>query len=294
MSALTGIEQTAWLTAFCRHWATGSFAFDADPFASWLAGCCPERAPRRVARRTRNGVAVRTALIDSHIRHVLRSAPGRWNYWSIGAGLDARWFRLADTLAGRVAEYREFDLAHLLEAKAALVARSPFAASYASVTRVPGDLLDTLESAGRDGRPTLAVVEGLMMYLAREQQERLFALLARASTYVVVIADVYSAFAVRRGNRERSRILGGADARFAWGPDDIVAFVEQQGWKIGTSESLTRRVLATMPPWRFVPLPARVKDSYLLIQASHGELQAVVAAAPTTSLDPHPAGQVAR
>lgn len=254
-----------------RLGSTAAISGPPDRLATWLAEAHQELAPTRVARRTRLGVALRSALIDTWCRELLLAdvtprAP--WNVWALGAGLDARWDRLLPDLASRIREYREFDLPALLRAKRALVERSPLAGAYADVRTEPGDLLESLEHADPDPHPTLVVMEGVLMYFDKPRRERLLDLLRTRAPHCRLVVDLYTDVAARAANRQRKNLLGGLDVPFADAPTDIRRAFEDAGWVVHRQEALTPRVLARMPPWGWIPLPRSILDSYQLVLAS--------------------------
>lgn len=269
---LSAIERTAWLTVFCRAWeAERRSPVLQDRLATWLADNHQELAPTRVARRTRLGVALRSALIDAWCRELLlaeASPEAPWNVWALGAGLDARWDRLLPELGPRIREYREFDLPALLQAKRALVERSPFAGAYAYVRTEPGDLFDSLTYADPDPHPTLVVMEGVLMYFDAARRQRLLDLLRTRAPQCRLVVDLYSDVAARAANRHRKDLLGGLDVPFADAPTDIRRAFEDAGWVLHRQEALTPRVLARMPPWGWIPLPRSIRESYQLVLAT--------------------------
>lgn len=269
---LSAIERTAWLTVFCRAWeAQRPAPVLEDRLATWLAQTHQEHAPTRVARRTRLGVALRSAIIDGWCRELLlaeASPAAPWNVWSLGAGLDARWDRLLPELGSRIREYREFDLPAILRAKRALIERSPLADAYTRVRSEPGDLLESLAHADPDPHPTLVILEGVLMYFDAPRRRRLLDLLRTRAPRCRVVVDVYSDVAARAANRQRKKILGGLDVPFADAPADIGDAFAEAGWRIERQEALTPRVLARMPPWGWLPLPRSIRCSYQLLLAA--------------------------
>lgn len=116
--------------------------------------------------------AARHAMIDAHLRAVLAADPGA-TVVIIGAGFDTRPFRLA---GGR---WFEFDEPEILSYKET---RLPAASAPNPLVRTPVDfshdvLADKLEVAGSPSHAHV-VIEGVLMYLTRDQRAALLRTMA--------------------------------------------------------------------------------------------------------------------
>ncbi|MGZ6931489.1 MAG: SAM-dependent methyltransferase [Acidimicrobiia bacterium] len=151
----------------------------ADPFASAFVAAARSTPPSVLtpAQRGRasalvNWITVRTRFFDELMLHACAHSCGQ--VVILAAGLDARAFRL-----GLMADVRlfEIDLDEILAFKQDVITANGFVPSCERVV-VPADLsgpwLPALADAGFDpGVPTMWLAEGLLVYLTRQQNEKL-------------------------------------------------------------------------------------------------------------------------
>ncbi len=136
--------------------------------------------------------AARHAMIDAHLRRALAADPGA-TIVIIGSGFDTRPFRLA---GGR---WFEFDEPEILTYKETCL---PAASAPNPLVRTPVDfsrdvLADKLEIVGSPGHAHV-VIEGVLMYLTREQRAALLRTLAARFPHHTVYCDL-----MRKGFFER-------------------------------------------------------------------------------------------
>ncbi len=175
---VTEVEETAYgagmMRALEQHAARPLFE---DPYAErFLSGWAAVVTRHRVLRAVflgllgrawpgaQGAVACRTRAIDDACREALAGGVAR--VVLVGAGMDARAYRLAEM---RTAEVWEFDLPGVQAVKKAAVARV-LGELPAHVTYVPVDLV--CERVGAGGRAALVVCEAVSMYLPREAVEQ--------------------------------------------------------------------------------------------------------------------------
>lgn len=265
-----GLQQTAWLTAGCHVSAGAAWALH-RPVSAWLIhrfGMPP--FAERLKYFTVHGIAQRAAAIDRLLDARLREweANGAtYEVWSLGAGFDSRWYNLGERPGLR--RYLEFDLPELLARKRALLDTSPFARDYAQVIAMPGEVQETVaDAAPGKGNRLMVVIEGMIDYLDAEEKRRLLADLATKPGGCEIIVDVQNAHLTRHNNLRAERATGTSAVRFALAPKDPERFyTATTGFQLHATEALFPGLFRARFPrlGRLLPLPARVRRSYLLL-----------------------------
>lgn len=270
---LTSIENTAWLTIYCRYLESKKKnSFLHDPFSEWFIK--QKGTPdfiESIHKRVLIGVPVRSACFDDFIKEEIAKAgigDCRVNYWALGCGFDSRWERFNKKIGKTIKEYCEFDFKNLLEYKKAIILASPYKAMYSNVKHFGGDFLKGLPwSIPETESPTLIVLEGVIMYFEKEDHIKLLKSIRERVPKATVFIDIYSAFAVRMANKRSEKSTGDSRIKFAWGPDNINDFFEQQEWKVKKSVSLIKKMFRKNKMFlRFLPLPEKIANSYMLVK----------------------------
>lgn len=265
-----GLQQTAWLTAGC-HVSVGAAWALHRPVSAWLIdrfGMPP--FAERLKYFTVHGIAQRAAAVDRMLDARLSEWEANgdtYEVWSLGAGFDSRWH----SLSGRpgLRRYLEFDLPELLARKRALLDTSPYAQEYAQVIAMPGEVQETVAGAApEEGNRLMVVIEGMIDYLDAEEKQRLLADLAAKPGGCEIIVDVQNAYLTRHNNRRAERATGTAAVRFALAPSDPERFyTATTSFQLHAAEALFPGLFRARFPrlGRLLPLPARVRRSYLLL-----------------------------
>lgn len=229
-SLIKGVSDTAFMVAAWR--AAESERPDAlfrDPFAARLAGEHGKAIVASMGKLTVGGwqVVIRTVIIDDLIQKAIASGTG--TILNLGAGLDARPYRLALPASLR---WIEVDYLHVIDWKVAQLAGEQ---PHCQLERVKVDLADLperrrlfAEIAAAASR-TLILTEGVLPYLTNE------AVGALADDLQVFperawIVDYFSAATLKyRKKMGISRKMSEAPFRFE--PPDWFAFFARHGWK---------------------------------------------------------------
>lgn len=204
-----------------------------DPYARLLAGARGSALARQSTggRRTAWPVVVRTAVLDELLLSSL--ATGQIGcVLNLGAGLDTRPYRLALPAHLR---WIEVDQPEILDYKARLLAGE---STRCQLERISIDLSDPaarwelLDRVDAEGRDTLVVAEGVLIYLATQDVADLSRELAARSSFKQWLLNVSSPAVLGGFYRQRMQKdfeAGNAAWRFApaEGPD----FFRAQGWK---------------------------------------------------------------
>jgi O-methyltransferase involved in polyketide biosynthesis len=128
----------------------------------------------------------------------------------------------------------EVDSAELLAHKQALLSH---AAPACVLERVALDLADgsarreLFARLGAEGRRTLVITEGLIIYLAAEQVAELAADMHGQRTFACWLTECVSPRQLRRQQRQWGRQLGPASAPMRFGPTEGPAFFHPHGWE---------------------------------------------------------------
>jgi len=249
-SALRSVSDTALLVAANRAQETErADAHFHDPHARALAG---ERG-ERIARDLSYGqagwtVVARTVYFDAVITRLARAGEIACVV-NLAAGLDARPYRLDVPSTLR---WIEADLPDMLDYKASRLAGSE---PRCVLERVPADLTDG-EAVARvlektDDLPTLALTEGLLVYLQEEDVGRLGRALAARPNVRWWLLDISGVAALRWSSRGRmGRQLANANASHRWAPPQGPNFFRAFGWTpVDVRSSWEEAVHLGRVPW---------------------------------------------
>jgi len=204
--------------------------------------------------------AARHRMIDDLLRERIAANPAL-RVVLIGAGFDTRAFRMQGGI------WYELDQPALIARKEELL---PQHSAPNRLVRVPiafgrDSLLEKLGPAAGDG-PTVVVLEGVSMYLTREQLRGTTGVLRDLFPGHVLIGDLMTRrFLARygRGLRRRIRELGG-DMQELF--DDPVPVVESLGYRRRACASIARRALEhegrRFPVWLIDHVFPSLRDGY--------------------------------
>jgi methyltransferase (TIGR00027 family) len=236
LRAMEGVAKTAlWVAAWRARESERETPLFVDPFARDLAG---EEgfATLRAADEARSGSAptieIRTYFLDERIRERM-SDRGLDQVAILAAGMDSRAWRLAWPEGVRLFE---IDQPHVLAYKADKLAERGAAARCAR-HEVLVDLRDdwprALLAAGFDAaRPTLWLVEGLLLYLDEAAVETLFARLAALSApHSVALYDLIGRGLLESHWMTQARAFAASlGAPWIYGTDEPESLLGRHGW----------------------------------------------------------------
>lgn len=133
-----------------------------DPVARWLLRERPGLRPSMPAPSLTASLRARTRLVDQLLLEELRrlSRSGPISLWTLGAGFDARWWRLGRSMRELDVRPHEVDTAEMLGTKQHLLRGSRYAEAYAQVRRAPSGEQDWRVRV-EPGRSALVLVESL-------------------------------------------------------------------------------------------------------------------------------------
>ena len=111
-----------------------------DPVAAWLLHRHPDLLPAFAAPSILSMIRARANLIDGLIEDAVngaRQSGETLDFWSFGAGFDARWYRLMHDMSDVITSHQEVDEPALLAFKNATLADSNFATAWKRIGQHP-------------------------------------------------------------------------------------------------------------------------------------------------------------
>jgi methyltransferase (TIGR00027 family) len=256
---IENISDTArWVAVYRAMETERPDAIFRDPFARRLAGAKGEEIVRALKRGRQMAWAmvVRTASFDEMILGRVRA--GADLVVNLAAGLDTRPWRLDLPPSLR---WVDVDLPGILGHKTTILQderpRCRYEAVHADLTdaAVRASLLDRL---GREGKNTLAVTEGLLIYLTADQVSALARDLHGQSSFRWWLFDLVNPILMDRMNRIWGKTLASGNAPFQFAPAEGTAFFQPLGWReleFRSSFVEAQRLKREMPImwfWRFI------------------------------------------
>lgn len=256
---IDALLHTALWTASCRaDESTRAHPVVVDPFAAELCGEEGLSIGRALERegRAHAAIVVRTRVIDERVAAAL-VADGIRHVALLGAGLDARPLRLSQPPGVR---WLDVDFPPTIAWKRA---RLPALAGGQEL--LPLDLRDTAalgEALDRfsAGSRLLVVLEGVVPYLAREEADALFSLLAARN--VSVLCDISGGAWGAAIARRTARVVATRGVPFRTRIADPAAWLEGLGFRVTANVSLVDWDAARSDRRWQVPWTARLLPGY--------------------------------
>ena len=257
--AIENISDTArWVAVYRAMETERPDAIFRDPFARRLAGAKGEEIVQALARGHQMAWAmiVRTASFDELILGRVRA--GADTVVNLAAGLDARPWRLDLPPSLR---WIDVDLPGILGHKPEMLKderpRCHYEAVHADLTdaAVRSSLFARI---GSEGKNTLVVTEGLLIYLTPDQVSALARDLHAQSSFRWWLFDLVSPMLLVRMNRMWGKTLASGNAPFRFAPAEGTAFFTPLGWReleFRSNFTEAHRLKREMPMmwfWRFV------------------------------------------
>ena len=232
-SLITHVSDTArWVAVYRALETERPDAIFHDPFARRLAGERGAAIAKAMDRRSRADwpMVVRTAVMDEIILRAI-SDDGVTQVVNLAAGFDARPWRLALPPTLR---WIDVDHAVMLDEKERVLANERTACHYEGVR------LDLADADARralfarlsgDGRRTLVVSEGLLIYLEADHVASLAADLAATRAFDLWLTDLASPGLIKMMKRSWGKAVDAGNAQFKFAPPEGTTFFATYGWK---------------------------------------------------------------
>ncbi|MEP7056792.1 MAG: SAM-dependent methyltransferase [Caldimonas sp.] len=229
-SPIRQVSDTAlWVAMYRALESDRSDALFKDPFARRMAG---ERGAAIVralplGQAMAWAMAVRTAVIDELVLRAV--ARGATTVLNLGAGLDARAFRLALPPALR---WIDADLPAVIEHRRACMEGDRAACDHSDVVADvcdPAAIEELVARVGRD-ESALVVTEGLLVYMSDGQVESLARELHSACPVRWWLTDLIAPLALHSVGMFWQPHLGPSGVSLRFAPPDSIRFFEALGW----------------------------------------------------------------
>ena len=166
-----------------------------DPVAAWLLLQAPALAPPDSARSALAACRARADVVDGCVDEAIwaaRDAGRQLTYWSLGAGFDARWYRVLALHGDVVQQVTEVDEPALLSLKHALLDDSTYRRAWLRVTRRAAAPTAWAESVDAEAG-ALVVLEGAAARLGERALLALLRTLRHRVPGVRVVLDLWGA-----------------------------------------------------------------------------------------------------
>lgn len=163
----------------------------------------------------RNGVVARTIVLDELVQNYVTEHPNAVVI-NIACGLDTRFYRVDN---GKL-RWFNLDLPVTIEVRKKFLEETgrvsvlPYSAMDEAWAEEVHKTLNAETEIDNETRPTLVIIEGLTMYLSKEDVQKIFAIIRKHFTAATVLVETMSPFVVKH-IKEKS--IEASKAKFTWG-----------------------------------------------------------------------------
>ena len=163
----------------------------------------------------RNGVVARTIVLDELVQNYVTEHPNAVVI-NIACGLDTRFYRVDN---GKL-RWFNLDLPVTIEVRKKFLEETgrvsvlPYSAMDEAWAEEVHKTLDAETDLDNETRPTLVIIEGLTMYLSKEDVQKIFTIIRKHFTAATVLVETMSPFVVKH-IKEKS--IEASKAKFTWG-----------------------------------------------------------------------------
>jgi O-methyltransferase involved in polyketide biosynthesis len=217
-----------------------------DPVAAWLLRRSPALMPPQAVGSVLTMVRARARLVDRMIEEEVRASvrlEEGLDFWSVGGGFDARWYRIKTLMSDAVRKHFEVESAEVLAVKDALLAESSFHKSWQTIEsrRMEAETW-TVKTRGHGN---LVVLEGAATRLPPRELRDLLRRIRSDAPNARVILDLPSFVSMLHSNADLPRDAAGAeiesqdevDNPYRWSRN----FLRKLGWEVTEDLWLTSR-----------------------------------------------------
>lgn len=231
---ITHVSDTArWVAVYRAMESERPDAHFRDLFARRLAGAEGEEIVRKMPRGRAMAWAmiIRTVAFDELLLGAIAHG-GVTQVVNLAAGLDARPWRLALPPDLR---WVDVDFADVLAYKASTIGDAPPHCVYETAA---ADLADAAARTalftrlGAEGRLTLVITEGLLIYLAAADVRALGTALAAVRGFAYWLSDLASPLLLRWMAKSWGRAVAQGNAPFKFAPEESTEFFRPLGWTL--------------------------------------------------------------
>lgn len=163
----------------------------------------------------RNGVVARTIVLDELVQNYVTEHPNAVVI-NIACGLDTRFYRVDN---GKL-RWFNLDLPVTIEVRKKFLEETgrvsvlPYSAMDEAWAEEVHKTLNAETDLDNETRPTLVIIEGLTMYLSKEDVQKIFTIIRKHFTAATVLVETMSPFVVKH-IKEKS--IEASKAKFTWG-----------------------------------------------------------------------------
>lgn len=163
----------------------------------------------------RNGVVARTIVLDELVQNYVTAHPNAVVI-NIACGLDTRFYRVDN---GKL-RWFNLDLPVTIEVRKKFLEETgrvsvlPYSAMDEAWAEEVHKTLNAETEIDNETCPTLVIIEGLTMYLSKEDVQKIFVIIRKHFTAATVLVETMSPFVVKH-IKEKS--IEASKAKFTWG-----------------------------------------------------------------------------
>ncbi|MEZ4321291.1 MAG: class I SAM-dependent methyltransferase [Myxococcota bacterium] len=224
----------------------------ADPVAAWLLQRAPTLMPPQAVGSVLTMIRARAAIIDRMIEEEVQASvrlEEGLDFWSVGGGFDARWYRIKTLMSDAVRKHFEIEDPGVLEVKSGLLSESSFKATWNTIERRP--VAPSEWTVRTRGHGNLVVLEGASTRLSPPQLRDLLKRIRSDAPNARVILDAPSFVSMLHSNAELPRGAAGAELESADELDNPFRwsrrFLKRLGWEVREDVWLTSRPMLDAP-----------------------------------------------
>lgn len=183
-----------------------------DPVAAWLLKNAPGLMPPQAVGSVLTMIRARTAIIDRMIEEEVRASVKTHeglDFWSVGCGFDARWYRIKTLMCDAVRKHFEIDVPSVLSVKHGLLERSSYRQSWKDIEARP--MAERDWTVRTRGHGNLVCLEGASTRLAPGELRDLLRRIRADAPNARVILDIPSFVSMLHSEAELPRDASGAE-----------------------------------------------------------------------------------
>ena len=217
-----------------------------DPVAAWLLERSPELMPPEAVGSVLTMIRARTSIIDRMIEEEVQLSAKiseGLDYWSVGGGFDARWYRIRSLMTDAVRKHVEVEAPNVLAVKSALLEESSFCGTWREIERRSHNIEDwTVQTRGHGN---LVVLEGVSTRLSPANFRDLLRRIRSDAPNARIIVDIPCFVSLLHSHTDLPKGASGAELESTEELDNPYRwsrkFFRDVGWEVREDVWLTSR-----------------------------------------------------
>lgn len=233
---------SAWLTVLSHHKTGAIYNLD-RPISLWLInqfGLPP--FAEQIQDLTYHSISLRASILDFWTSQIINEAIDKGNtvrVFSLGAGLDSRWFSHMNLIEQGGVKWTEIDRDGVLKTKQEIFDKSVYSDLYQFINTISLDLTDIPQKVfNNPDDVTLFIAEGVLDYLTKQNRQKLFQIMQQNCPFAHLLIDAQNAFMLNLSNRRAKQNTGAHDLTFKWAPKEPERFLLQSDFELVAQEFL--------------------------------------------------------